>query len=152
MVRHARAGDREDWKGDDRLRPLDDRGRVQADLLPQQLPVAEISRVLSSPYVRCMQTVEPLARVVGTEVEPDHGLVEGRSLRSFLDLLAALPQGSAVCGHGDMIGNLVLHLSERGVVTHELRWPKGSTWILDYREAQPSSAGYLPPPSEPQKT
>ncbi len=65
LIRHASAGDRDDWVGDDRLRPLDGRGRNQASRLPELLRDYEIARVLSSPAVRCVQTVEPFPALAG---------------------------------------------------------------------------------------
>ena len=65
LIRHASAGDRNDWVGDDLLRPLDGRGRSQASRLPELLGDYEIARVLSSPALRCVQTVEPLAALAG---------------------------------------------------------------------------------------
>ena len=61
LVRHARAGDREKWEGDDRLRPLDRKGRRQAEGLVELLAEYPIERLLSSQYLRCIQTFEPLA-------------------------------------------------------------------------------------------
>ena len=65
LLRHASAGHRERWEGDDRLRPLDKKGRRQADALCAILRERGISRVLSSPYVRCTQTVAPLGLLTG---------------------------------------------------------------------------------------
>ena len=61
LVRHARAGDRERWTGDDRLRPLDGKGRRQADAMVAPLAGYPITRLVSSPYLRCVQTLEPLS-------------------------------------------------------------------------------------------
>lgn len=69
IVRHAWAGSAEDWVGDDRSRPLDERGRRQADALVRTVDGFEVARVLSSPFIRCLQTVEPLAAARGLTVE-----------------------------------------------------------------------------------
>ena len=69
LVRHASAGDRHEWDGDDRLRPLDKKGRKQAARLLDVLADVTVRRIVSSPYLRCVQTVEPLARARGLEVE-----------------------------------------------------------------------------------
>ena len=66
LLRHASAGDRSTWDGDDMLRPLDKRGRKQAAKLRDELRSRGVKRVVSSPYVRCMQTVAPL----GLDVVP----------------------------------------------------------------------------------
>ncbi|MGH2977341.1 MAG: SixA phosphatase family protein [Gaiellaceae bacterium] len=88
LVRHASAGDRRDWAGDDRLRPLDARGRRQSAALVELLRPLEPRRIVSSPYVRCVQTVEPLAAALGRPVEQDDRLAEGAG-RAALELLRA---------------------------------------------------------------
>jgi phosphohistidine phosphatase SixA len=102
LLRHASAGDRNDWHGDDRLRPLDKRGRKQAERLRDVLLARDVKRVLSSPYVRCTQTVAPL----GLDIEPDDRLAEGASPEGTLELLAAL-DGAVACTHGDVIEALL---------------------------------------------
>jgi len=74
LIRHAFAGDPDQWEGDDRLRPLDERGRRQAAALPDVLSELELDRIVSSPYVRCVQTVEPLAQARGVPIELDEQL------------------------------------------------------------------------------
>jgi 8-oxo-dGTP diphosphatase len=78
VVRHARAGDRSAWLGDDRLRPLDKRGRKQARALVEALEPFAVGRILSSPYLRCVETVEPLAARRGIEIALCEELGEGR--------------------------------------------------------------------------
>lgn len=96
LLRHASAGDREAWDGDDRLRPLDERGRRQAQKLARALK--DVRRVVSSPYLRCLETVEPL----GLPVEIDGRLAEGASRAEALELLDSLADAVA-CTHGDVV-------------------------------------------------
>src|SRR5688572_19762287 len=77
LVRHAVAVGRSDWKGDDSLRPLTKRGERQASGLVELLAGADVQRVLSSPAVRCRETVEPLASKIGLSVQPTEVLAEG---------------------------------------------------------------------------
>jgi phosphohistidine phosphatase SixA len=100
LVRHASAGERRDWEGDDRLRPLDAKGRRQAEELVEQLAARSPRRVVSSPYVRCVATVEPLAAELGLEVELDERLAEGAG-RAAVELLRE--DGVVACTHGDVI-------------------------------------------------
>jgi phosphohistidine phosphatase SixA len=88
--------------GDDTLRPLDDRGRAQALALRKQVAHHEIRRIVSSPYIRCIETVEPLAAELGLHVELDDRLAEGASARRAFALLAELDDAIA-CTHGDVI-------------------------------------------------
>jgi 8-oxo-(d)GTP phosphatase len=109
LLRHASAGDRHTWTGDDRLRPLDERGRAQAMALRDILLARGVTRALSSPYVRCTQTVAPL----GLDIEPDERLAEGAPLQATLDLLAEL-DNAVVCTHGDVIENVLGHGLRKG--------------------------------------
>jgi phosphohistidine phosphatase SixA len=109
LLRHAWAGKRDEWDGDDRLRPLDDRGRRQADALRDELLERGVSRVLSSPYVRCTQTVAPL----GLDIEPDERLAEGAPLADTLAILRTA-DGAVACTHGDVIEKVLGYSLKKG--------------------------------------
>ena len=104
LVRHGSAGDRYEWAGDDRHRPLDKKGRRQAEKIAEALAQEDVRRVVSSPAVRCVQTVEPLAAAFGLEVELDDRLAEGGggSARALVD-----ETGVVACTHGDVIYELL---------------------------------------------
>jgi broad specificity phosphatase PhoE len=104
LLRHASAGDRDDWEGHDHLRPLDARGRRQAAELVELLSSLAVRRVLSSPAVRCVETVEPLAAALGLDVEHDRRLAEG-SGRSARELLHE--EGVVCCTHGDVVEDVL---------------------------------------------
>jgi phosphohistidine phosphatase SixA len=104
LLRHAAAGDREHWDGDDFHRPLDARGRREAEALVALLSPLGVRRVVSSPYVRCVQTVEPLAAALGLPLELDDRLAEGAG-RAALTLLQE--DGVVSCTHGDVVHELV---------------------------------------------
>jgi phosphohistidine phosphatase SixA len=91
-------------QGDDRLRPLDARGRRQAAELVDLVRPLGVRRLLSSPYVRCVETVEPLAAALGLPVEADDRLAEG-SGRAALELLHE--DGVVLCTHGDVVDELL---------------------------------------------
>src|ERR1700676_1033768 len=61
VVRHAKAGSRSNWPEDDRFRPLGNKGSKQAEALVSILEPFPITAVYSSPFLRCVQTVAPLA-------------------------------------------------------------------------------------------
>jgi 8-oxo-dGTP diphosphatase len=149
LVRHAKAGDRDSWADDDFSRPLSGRGQRQAQLLVDLLAGAKIDRILSSPYVRCMQTVVPIAGARGLSVEPVDGLAEGASLEDASELVRkhALA-GAVMCMHGDVMPMLLEYFEATGVeMCDELRWPKGCTWVVDTDSTgEVVRARYLPPP------
>ena len=114
LIRHASAGDRKHWRGDDRRRPLDERGRRQAERLVEVLAGHRVARILSSPFVRCVQTVEPLARHRGLAVEEREELAEGAGLDAFLSLER---RGAAVSAHGDLVEQLLGESRRKGSTT-----------------------------------
>jgi 8-oxo-dGTP diphosphatase len=109
LLRHASAGERSAWDGDDMLRPLDKRGRKQASKLRDELRARGVKRVVSSPYVRCMQTVAPL----DLEIVPDERLAEGAPERDTRELLAMLDDAVA-CTHGDVVENVLGRSLKKG--------------------------------------
>jgi broad specificity phosphatase PhoE len=147
VVRHAKAGSRRGFDGDDELRPLSRNGRPQADGLVELLAHRDIGRVLSSPFTRCVQTVEPLAASLGLEVEIDKKLGEGHDWSHALAIVEQAPQPVVLCSHGDVIGDLMHHLAARGVALDDDRIEKGSTWVLQVEEGNIVKARYLPPPT-----
>jgi 8-oxo-dGTP diphosphatase len=135
LVRHADAGDRTARVGDDATRPLDDRGRRQAEALVGQLEGRAVSRILSSPYVRCTQTVEPLALDRRLPVEHRQELAEGASRKDVLALVGELKKDepAVLCTHGDVVELLLGRGSE-----------KGSTWVLESDGGDLAPVEYLP--------
>jgi broad specificity phosphatase PhoE len=148
VVRHAKAGDREEWQGDDRLRPLTKSGRQQAEALAELLKNEPIDRILSSPYVRCLQTVEPLAARRKLPIEPRKDLEEGAGGESVIRIVEdAKGQNVVLCTHGDVVEELLERLIEQGVVARaRASNEKGGTWILYDENGRVTSARYLPAP------
>lgn len=148
LLRHVHAGDRADWRGDDRHRPLSDQGIREADALIATLAPFPIEHVLSSPYARCLASVEPLAAARGLPVVSEDHLAEGTPtdlIRRLLDRYAGTDV--VLCSHGDVIEAAVTDLGTRGIdVGPEPAWPKASTWVLDGLASARPTARYLPPP------
>ena len=149
LVRHAKAGDREAWADDDRLRPLSGRGHLQARVLIELLRDATFDRILSSPYVRCMETVVPIAGVRGMPVEP----VEELSEAAPFDTAIALVRKHAISGalmsmHGDVLPMLLDYYAAAGIdIPVEREWPKGCVWTLEAdNTGEIVRARYTPPP------
>jgi 8-oxo-dGTP diphosphatase len=148
LVRHAKAGSRRSWSGDDELRPLSKNGRTQARRLAKRLAPLGVERILTSPYVRCRETVEPLAERTKTKLEVSDALAEGASIADSLQLVEkVLTEDAALCTHGDVLGNLLMHYSHLGVDLGDDRIEKASVWILDVVDGEVRAARYLPPPS-----
>lgn len=63
---------------DEYTRPLTDLGLQQAETLARELEAVQLDAVYSSPYLRAMQTVQPLAAARGLSVQPVEDLREHR--------------------------------------------------------------------------
>jgi 8-oxo-dGTP diphosphatase len=136
LVRHAKAGKRKEWEGDDRLRPLDDKGWRQAEGLVETLSEYPVTRLASSGATRCVQTLEPLAEALGLEIERRRELEEGATRERSLGLMSELGDGAVLSTHGDILEDL---FGEEG--------QKGSTRVVELRDGVPVVLEYLPPPA-----
>jgi phosphohistidine phosphatase SixA len=147
LVRHAHAGSKAEWDGPDLERPLSAAGRAQADGLVARLGGYAVGRILSSPALRCRQTVEPLARRRRLTVEPTDRLGVDASVDGLLALLGDPALGHAVlCTHGELIGLAFERLQAAGLgLPRPPRWPKGSTWVLGRSGGRVADASYLEP-------
>ena len=139
LVRHAKAGDRDKWKAPDDLRPLTPKGEVQAESLVATLAAFDVTRILSSPYLRCTQTVAPLAAARGLAVEPCDDLAEGEGHAgiALARRLRPEPTYTVLCSHGDVVEEVLDALG----VQREQFTRKGATWVLDE-----AGAHHLDPP------
>lgn len=154
LVRHARAGSRNQWAGDDRLRPLDDCGWAQADGLVRLMAHFDPTIIVSADVLRCEQTVEPVAASLGLSVRlepilsadgyPDH---EGDAMR-LVRTTGEPHQCVVICSQGEVIPDLLARLATEDDV--ELPAPpggrKGSLWALEFQGARAVSAEYFAPP------
>jgi 8-oxo-dGTP diphosphatase len=157
VVRHAKAGKRSDWEGDDRLRPLSTAGQKQAALITELLPLYGPDRLASAPHVRCRDTVAPLAGALGLSIadepllsepsyadDPDATLVRVREL-------AARPGVTAVCSQGGVIPGVIAALARDAALpvdvdVDDVPSKKGSVWVLGFRDGALVSADYLERP------
>ena len=150
LVRHAKAGSRSDWAADDRLRPVTKSGRQQAEALVIQLKRYDVERVLTSPYLRCVQTVEPLAAALGLDIEVTEALGEGCSSDALALVRSLGCEPTVVLStHGDIVPDVLEALSvEDGLaLPRHPQWSKGSTWVLSGHDGRFTSGEYLSPPS-----
>ena len=149
LVRHGKAGSRSDFRGDDRLRPLSPSGYRQAQALADSLVEAGVKWLISSPFLRCIETLQPTARAIGVTVAIDSRLSEGRSGFDVLELIETLPDSTAVCSHGDVIPETIAALQRRGCpITSAPDWRKGSVWVLERNADGEITTAYAWPPPD----
>jgi broad specificity phosphatase PhoE len=157
LVRHGHAGTKEAWTDEDRLRPLDARGRRQAKHLVDVIVPMQPTRLISSPYLRCIQTMELLAAKTGLAVHEDPVLTPNAGTGA-LELIRALatPDPSlptdpssriVLCTHGEVIGDVLTAISREDDVRLSRRPPglKGCVWVLDFHKGKVATARYISP-------
>lgn len=164
LVRHAKAGKREAWLGDDDLRPLSEAGVRQAQALRVLLRSFGPDRVFSAPRLRCVQTVQGVAEDAGVEVEHEPLLSEesywAAPAEGLGRLRAIVSAGGTpvVCSQGGVIPDVVSALAQRDGVrlpvtkSDGVASKKGSVWLLSFatgehgEEPRLVAAHYLPSP------
>lgn len=151
LVRHARAGKKATWRHDDRLRPLDHHGRIQAELLRRALSAWRPRRIAAADRARCEQTVEPLGAFLGLPVDSEPTLTEefyasspSTTYSRFRDY-TQLPGTTVLCSQGGVIPDLIAQVAVAdsvGIGDPESR--KGSAWALGFTAGMLVCADYYP--------
>jgi len=150
IVRHGTAGSKSRFSGDDKIRPLDKKGRAQAEALVAQLSSFGATDVYAADRVRCHQTVEPLAEELGVTINNEPTLTEEayadnpkRGRRRVLQI-AGSHRAPVICTQGKVIPDLIAWWCERdGVRPDKSRNRKGSTWVLSLAEGRLIAADHI---------
>jgi 8-oxo-(d)GTP phosphatase len=149
VVRHGHAGSKERWRGDDRSRPLSAHGRAEAAALVGMLEPLRPARIVSSPLLRCLQTVEPVAERLGLAIETTERLEPdaGAAAAALVLELARQRGPTVVCTHGETIAVIQRELESQGALTFgpDPARDKGSVWVLHARRGRITAADYLAP-------
>jgi broad specificity phosphatase PhoE len=146
LLRHAHAGNKRAWSGPDDRRPLSATGRREAAGLVPRYQDRPIATILTSPALRCQQTVQPLAEHRRLPVALDGRLDVDAAIDDTATLIRAGLDDVVLCTHGELIGQLLELLRARGApIGQNPRWPKASTWLLRLSDDRVAEATYLPP-------
>ncbi|WP_305092018.1 NUDIX hydrolase [Prescottella sp. R16] len=153
LVRHAKAGSRKKYSGDDTLRPLESKGRIQAEALVPQLLAYGAVEITSADRTRCIQTVEPLAESLGVPVRVDPLLSEEgyaadpTAARARIRKIAALGGTQVICSQGGVIPDLLQWWADRdGVTLPPARNRKASMWVLSLSGGRLVAADHVDSP------
>jgi 8-oxo-dGTP diphosphatase len=150
VVRHGTAGRKSRFKGDDTKRPLDKRGRAQAEALVPQLLAFGPSDVYAADRLRCQQTVEPLAEELGVTVHNEPTLTEEsyakspKRARNRMLRIAEQDGTPVICTQGKVIPDLIDWWCERdGIRPDKARNHKGSSWVLSLSAGRLVAADHI---------
>lgn len=140
LVRHAHAGRRKDFAGNDALRPIDDRGRAEAETIGVAAALFTPRRLIAATPLRCRQTLEPLARTLGLPVVTDAAFAEPGDpedvparVKAAAARIAELRDGerAAICSQGKVIPDL-LALLDGADDPAPYKTRKGDGWVLSW--------------------
>lgn len=148
LLRHADAGDRESFVGDDLTRPLSEKGRRQAASIAERLAPVGLASLVSSPALRCTETLAPLAALSGLALEEIDLLVEGADPDKALHFLLELEPrpGAAIvaCSHGDVLGSIVATLLGRELAYEgSPKLQKGATVEVSFEDDRPAHLRFV---------
>lgn len=148
LLRRAAVLPREQWSGPDDDRPLRNEGRAEAEALCALAPLFDLRSVLSSPALRCVQTVTPLARVLGRPVQILDDLVERDPVAALAVVRDVQGGGAVLCSHESVIRGVLERLVvEDGLeIRDRIRRRRASAWCLEFRDERCVGAMYLPSP------
>lgn len=138
LVRHAHAAAKRLWTGPDDERPLSRRGEDQARELVGLLAGLGVTRLLSSPALRCRQTLQPASEELWVPVEPIPTLAVDVTEQELLDLLASDDaEGAALCTHGETLRLLtrawdpLWRSTTRAPAPDVSGTPKAGCWVVE---------------------
>lgn len=150
VVRHGSAGSKSRFSGDDTQRPLDKKGRAQAEALVPQLLAFGADTVYAADRLRCHQTVQPLAEELGVVIHNERTLTEeayaknAKRGRQRLLQIATRDGTPVICSQGKVIPDLIAWWCERdGVRSDRSRNHKGSTWVLSLSGGRVIAADHI---------
>jgi len=151
LIRHAKAKNRLAWEEPDDVRPLTKRGRREALAIAARLGEEPIARLVSSPFVRCLQTLEPLAAALELPIETTDLLAEGADGGSAAELLLSVAGNGpiAACTHGDVLFEVVELVASSGVPLEGAGSsvaPVASTWVLEVENGRFVAARFVDQP------
>ncbi|MGD9618640.1 MAG: NUDIX domain-containing protein [Mycolicibacterium sp.] len=158
IVRHATAGSKARYKGDDRNRPLDKHGRAQAESLVGQLLSFGACELYAADRTRCRQTLDPLAEELATVIRDEPELTEEayadnrKAARQRVLEIAATSPNPVICTQGKVIPDLIGWWCARdGVRPDKSQNRKGSTWVMSLCNGRLIAADHIGSPLAPKE-
>jgi 8-oxo-dGTP diphosphatase len=149
VVRHAEAGDRERFVGDDSLRPLSRQGRRQANALAKRLGESSLD-LITSPYLRCVETLSPTSSRLRRAMMLASWLVEGEpadeALYQLIELTGEIG-GLVACTHQDvMLGMFDVAIAAGAAPSSQPIFEKAATAEFTIMSGKVVAVSFVAPP------
>jgi 8-oxo-dGTP diphosphatase len=119
ILRHAKATPRPDWNGAEAKRPLLPEGKMQAKRLIKLLNAYSPKRLVTSPWTRCDQTVEPFAKaskrkiIYRSQLTELSSVLSPRKTISAVEALFDSTKSALICSHRPALPTITKTLASR---------------------------------------
>ncbi len=136
LARHAAARPRSIWKGKERRRGLTEDGTRWAQQLTPIFAAYGVERLVSSPWERCLATLEPYAALTGikirqrvqlAETDRDLGIQATRDV--FERELLRQKQASVVCSHRPLLPAIFGSITNFALARVRPELPTADPWL-----------------------
>ena len=138
LLRHTTSLLRKRWDGTDVDRPLTHEGRAEAEALVPVLAAYGDTALATSPYARCVATLEPLARAAEVEITPEPALAEDadpEASRAWLRQVLKAGRATIACTHRPVLPALLAESPlGQSIRAGRRALAPGEAWVLHARD------------------
>ena len=119
LLRHAEATPRDEWPGEEAKRPLLSEGKSQAKRLIPVLDAYAPKRLVTSPWMRCYQTVEPYSKkkkrtlILRSQLTELSNALSPRKTRHAVEDIFDTTKSALLCSHRPALPTIVETLATR---------------------------------------
>lgn len=153
VLRHAKAKPRSTWAGAEGERTLAATGKRQALAVGRLLEAWHPERIISSPWIRCMQTVFPYSKASGISIKEKRSLTEAdnaraprRARKTAESLFEKRDRAVVLCTHRPVLPTVLHVLGEHvgkrlrsHLPTHDPYLKPGEMWVLQVSVDHPKT-------------
>ena len=135
IQRHGAARSRSKWKKGEKSRPLNSKGKKQAKALPDLIDAFDPGRVLSSPWKRCRDTVEPFTRLEGLKIATKDELSEAghrdhpSRATAMIERVLGEARGTVVCTHRPVLPTVISCVREAATRGTAFELPRQNPYL-----------------------
>jgi 8-oxo-dGTP diphosphatase len=116
-LRHGKAVPPGDWSGEDATRPLTERGVTQAVANVPTVSAWRPRKLITSPAVRCVATVAPLAAAYGLKTKQESGISQDAhesgvgTVREVIGKRVRKRKSAVLCSHGPVLPEILREIA-----------------------------------------
>ncbi|WP_058234570.1 NUDIX hydrolase [Devriesea agamarum] len=135
VQRHGSALSRSKWRKGEGTRPLTRKGRKQALALPPLLAAFDPAEVVTSPWKRCLATVEPFAHTAGIDIVTRDELTEAGNAKrpsktaAVMERVLDAARPTVVCTHRPVLPTVIQVARRHATKAAALELPRQDPYL-----------------------